>query len=114
MKLCQDFAMEDDQVLPIRVLRDLPKPQSPEKPPMPQYKGLSATQHQEIASEVLAVKEKTRQIFFQLLEAYGVNTKVVKCAQRLINEIDIFKSEMDAAYLNDKGQEAPHILPTRS
>ncbi len=72
---------------------------------MPQ---LSLNQHQEIASELLGIQEKTRKIFFQLLETYGVNKKVTKCAQRLLNEMDTFKSEMETAYFNDIGRETPH------
>ncbi len=75
---------------------------------MPQHRGLSLNQHQEIASELLGIQEKTRKIFFQLLEVYGVNERVTKCAQRLLNEMDTFKSEMETAYFNDIGREIPH------
>ncbi len=75
---------------------------------MPQYEGLSINQHQKIAAELLAMQEKTRQIFLQILEAYGVSKKVTKCAQKLMNEVGTFKSEMDKAYFNNIGPEAPH------
>ncbi len=75
---------------------------------MPQYKGLSINQHQEIAAELLAVQEKVRQIFFKLLEAYGPDRRVTRCAHKLLDEVDTFTSEMNTAYFSDMGQEAPH------
>jgi hypothetical protein len=57
---------------------------------MKRKKGLSLEQHQQLAAELLAMHEKTRQILHQICNAYGVSKRICKRAPRLMNEVSDF------------------------
>jgi len=75
---------------------------------MARFKGLTAEQHRQIAAELLTMQDKARQMLHQVSEAYGVSKKVAKTSYKLLNMVNIFKSDMDSAYFNDLGPGAPN------
>ncbi len=75
---------------------------------MPRYKGLTLEQHQQIAADLLALQDKIHQMRMQISKAYGVSRKTTKSVVKLENKVKDLKSDMDTAYFNDLGREAPH------
>lgn len=78
---------------------------------MKRYNGMTLEQHQQMATELLAMQQKAHQIMVQILEAYGTTRKTTKSAIKLENKIKDLKFDMDMAYFNDikpQGRHSPY------
>jgi hypothetical protein len=69
--------------------------------------GLSPDQHRQLAGELLAMRDKIQKIHMQICNSYGVSKKICKSASRLKNDLSTFISDIDNAFFEDLGPDAP-------